>query len=79
MRTLKILIVGLSLLAANATQAQTVKADTVVKAKTECPCDRKQKRNKKKTGEKRTKAGKVLFDILTVTRELIPFLSLLIK
>lgn len=49
-----------------------VKTDTIIKKP--CHCDKKVKRQVKKTGEPRTQFGKVLFDVFDVLKKIIPFL-----
>ena len=52
---------------------------TVKPTPVNCPCDKKTKRAKKHNGKARTKAGRVVWDILSVLKELIPLIGLIAK
>jgi hypothetical protein len=55
------------------------KCDTVYVLSKPCPCDKSFKKHHKKTGQKRTKVGSILWDILNVAKELIPLLGSLTR
>jgi hypothetical protein len=52
---------------------------TATKTPVNCPCDKQAKRKKKRNGKSRTPAGRVVYDILSVLKELIPLFGLIAK
>jgi len=64
---------------ASAEPTATMPQDTAKVEQTDRKCNKAKRRATKKTGKKRTKFGKVLFDVLDVLEEFIPLFKLFSK
>jgi hypothetical protein len=64
---------------AQAEPTYSIQQDTVKVEQSDRKCNKAKRRATKKTGKKRTKLGKVLFDVLDVLEEFIPFIKIVLK
>lgn len=78
----KLFLLLTMLFALNVSQAEptaTMPKDTVKIEQSDRKCNKAKRRATKKTGVKRTKLGKVLFDILDVLKDVLPLVHLISK